>query len=144
VAERALRRATDDFDVAVTEALVDELDELGALERAQVREATRLVRGSWWSGRRPLVRHVDAGYRDGSVTPYLVTQLPAVAHAEPEPFALPWIGEPGSEAANLTVSTRLFVAPKIMAAAGQARSERRVAESEIATILSTIAADAAD
>jgi hypothetical protein len=65
VADRAVRRMRRErgvtFDRAVTDALNEELRELGAVEPRYTDAAARAVEGSWWADGKPLKRQLDEG-----------------------------------------------------------------------------------
>lgn len=93
VADRALRDGERTFDEAVTAALSDELQALGALTPEGTLQAIDLVEGRWWIGDESLVRHLDIGLGDGIVEPMLVPGIDARADGGSMTFALPSLAD---------------------------------------------------
>ncbi|UCD53091.1 MAG: DUF4056 domain-containing protein [Phycisphaerales bacterium] len=124
LATRALQDNERSFNKALTVALNEELDRLGALPASVARQATDQVKGHWFTG--PIMmfmdirkRNFDIGLRDGLVTP---TLLPAVAECgDVTPASYP---APNLEvlarhgfAARLSVEPREWEAGAILAVA---------------------------
>jgi hypothetical protein len=118
VAERAIRSGMEDYDEAVTVALAETLEELGAVDSDAVRRATRLVHEDWWRGRMA-GRNVDVGLDDGHVTPWLVQGLSDCGgECSPESFQLPWVGDPCGDEGRIGVDSILLQLGAIRDSAG--------------------------
>jgi len=72
IAGLALRDPQMDYDQAVTAAMDAAMRRLEAVAPAETEAAIEAVEGVWWRDNKPLRRHVDHGYDDGVVMPWLV------------------------------------------------------------------------
>lgn len=107
VAERVIRAAPQDYELAVTEALDDELAELQVISRDSAREAAELIEGQWWNGRLAR-RHAGAGLEGGTVTPWLIPDLADCPNVSAEPFSLPWHADPLGHEGRIIVESILL------------------------------------
>jgi hypothetical protein len=90
VAGRVLRESADwEFDDAVTRALDDELSRLGAVSVDECMRAIDLVHGEWWRGGTSIKRHVDLGFDDGVIEPWLVPAFAPCGDVAPAVYRLP-------------------------------------------------------
>ncbi len=90
----ALRDTVRPFDIAMTLALKNELEMLGAQPKNIAAKAARQVECNWYSdGFLFLVqmnkRNLDLGVDDGHITPWIVRDLDACPGAEPRAYAVP-------------------------------------------------------
>lgn len=90
VAETAWRqRERKSFDEAVTEALDQRLQELGAVSARRTDEKVRRMRGRWWDLGGPKRRHVERWSERGALRPWLVADAPGEPGRWGEPLPLP-------------------------------------------------------
>jgi len=90
----ALRDTDHSYDKAVTLALKNEMDRLGVQPPEVALEASRAVKGQWYSpGFLFLLemkkRHLDIGLDDGHITPWIIQGVKGCPQAEPLPYAVP-------------------------------------------------------
>ncbi len=87
----ALRDREHDYEEALTRYLDQEIQRLGGQPKRAAREAGEAVRGSWFKGGYLIVtmvtRHLDTGFDDGTITPWLVPGIGGCP--EPEPWLCP-------------------------------------------------------
>jgi hypothetical protein len=93
IAAQALQDDRHAYDRAVTLALDLELQRLGIQPKQMAVKASRAMRGTWFKGDFLFLsifkRHLDVGATDGMISPWIVTCLPELAGAYPEPLPLP-------------------------------------------------------
>lgn len=94
IGAKALRDTENEYDLAMTMALKKELADLGIQSRQTALQASRKVRGLWFSGDFLFLvdmkgRNFDIGVDDGFVTPWLVSDLEQCPQAEPMPYPAP-------------------------------------------------------
>ena len=93
IAALALQDQRHDYNKAVTLALDQELQRLGIQPQHIAVKASRAMRGTWFKGDLLFLsifkRHLDIGMTDGMISPWIVTCLPELAGAYPEPLPLP-------------------------------------------------------
>lgn len=122
VAAEALEDSDREFSDAVTVALRQHLESLGAQPAAVAGYASEKVRGDWYSTRwldaAIARRNLDIGLDDGQVTPCLVPSLSACEGAQPRPLAVPTLdglAECGF-AATVAIKPRVWEEGKILRA----------------------------
>ena len=81
VGGRALRDHTTSWDRAVTRELDEELRQLEAVSKRELKHAMRLVRDRWWKKNDPIRRDLDSGLGTGVKAGWLVPELGANAVA---------------------------------------------------------------
>ncbi len=73
------------YNEGMTEVIRREIEKLEPLPAETAREATKAIRGKWFSGRYPLLkmkkRNFDVGLDDGEITPF---RVPGIGPAAPE------------------------------------------------------------
>ena len=94
VASRALRDTEHRYNQAVTMALAEELGRLGVQPAGVSQQASRSVRGQWYTGHIGMFltmkkRGLDIGLDNGLVTPILVPDVPGCTGAEPAAYPAP-------------------------------------------------------
>jgi len=90
----ALRDPEHSFDKAMTLALKKEMDKLGAQPTKIALDASRTVKGQWYSpGFLFLLemkkRNLDIGLDDGHITPWIIRGVEGCPEAEPLSYAVP-------------------------------------------------------
>jgi hypothetical protein len=89
VAATVLRQRGDDYDEAVTLALRQVIDGLGAVSPDTASKAIGLVEGRWWKDGNSLKRYLDVGLDDETIEPWLVPGLAGCNVKRVPSYALP-------------------------------------------------------
>lgn len=87
---KAMRYPGNDFNIAMTNVLKDELEKLGIQSRDVAYYASEKMRDKWFTGNidvKMLLRGLDIGSDDGFVSPMLVPDI--CAQAEPMNYPIP-------------------------------------------------------
>lgn len=151
IATRALQDTEHSFNKAVTVAIDDEMHRLGILSARQARQASKAMKGRWYSGTFVLLfdmkkRNFDVGLDDGSVTPTLVPDVPQCPGVEPQSYPIPTLdalGEYGFSA-TVEIEPREWEKNKILRAAfGDEPYKRIEVEAHLAIIMDEIQREAA-
>jgi len=122
LAAEALQDPDREFSDAVTVALRQHLESLGAQPAVVARQAAEMVRGDWYSKRWLFTaigkRNLDIGSDDGQVTPSLVPSLSGCEGAQPRPLAVPTLEGLAKYgfSATVTIKPRVWEESKILSA----------------------------
>lgn len=87
---KAILHPDSDFNAAMTVILKEELNKLGAQSRDVARTASEKMRGTWYQGNVDvimLLRNLDVGQGDGTVSPALVPDI--CGHPQPMNYPIP-------------------------------------------------------
>ena len=86
-------RHPGDFAAQVTALLDETLADLGVVDDDTLKAAIRAVEGDWWSGGKVVRRHLETGFEENTVTPWLVPGLPGSESAEPVTWQVPTLDD---------------------------------------------------
>jgi hypothetical protein len=94
IAGRVLLNGEDNFDKAITLAIQEELNNLGAQSASTARLAAEKMRGKWFTGQFAFLvdikkRNFDIGIDDGYITPTVVPSVPGCEGVEPQLYPVP-------------------------------------------------------
>lgn len=94
IAAEALRDTQHEYDEAVTQALIRELDSQGPQPKKTAVRAAEKMRGKWFTGDFLFLinlkgRNLDIGLDDGHITPWLVPSLDECPGAKPKDSPVP-------------------------------------------------------
>ncbi len=89
IAAVALRDAEHEYNEAATLALEAHLAELGVVSEALCGDAIRAVEGMWWGDGDSYKRHLEIGYDDDAVVPWLIPDFAPCGTVEAQPYPLP-------------------------------------------------------
>ena len=97
IAGIAFRDAKHSYDDAMTIALANELQKLGAQPKKVALQVSKSVHGQWYSGDFAWInmkaRNFDTGFDDGSITPWLVPNVSECRGATPRSYPVPKLAD---------------------------------------------------
>jgi hypothetical protein len=85
LAAMVLKENGKDYNHAMTEIILQELNKLNPQSPEIAQQATKLIQDKWYSGQYPLIsmkkRNFDVGFEDGQITPF---RVPGICIGAPE------------------------------------------------------------